>query len=208
MGEGKSTNGDYYSFQLQLDFDANDTKAKVRMSMQGYRDNELNFACSNIVLPNSSVTTDAAGPTLRETGDELVSVDSFSSERPELRLIEYTLGQKNGKAVAAYRATELKRKSSARKVPIVFEKSLCSIVANEYSNTWSITCNNGKTGSGKFTGADSQGHVAGEGVFDGAVLSFVHRKCFFQINCSSLLQNLIAEATQVSRSNLYDEDSR
>lgn len=45
-GKGKSDRGDYYNYQLSLDLDLNDTEAKVVMTMQGYRDNELQFRCS------------------------------------------------------------------------------------------------------------------------------------------------------------------
>ena len=44
-GKGKSKMGEYYNYQLRLDLDSNDTEAKVVMTMQGYRDNELRFRC-------------------------------------------------------------------------------------------------------------------------------------------------------------------
>ena len=62
-GKGKSDKGDYYNYQLQLDLDSNDTEARIRMTMQGYRDNELQFRCvtggSNQLVASDSATAQA-----------------------------------------------------------------------------------------------------------------------------------------------------
>jgi hypothetical protein len=84
-GKGRSTKGDYYNYQLRLDLDSNDTEAKVVMTMQGYRDNELQFRCV-AVGSNQLVADDSTTVETRDTESNSTRVIELQSQNAKLYL--------------------------------------------------------------------------------------------------------------------------
>jgi hypothetical protein len=84
-GKGKSKMGDYYNYQLRLDLDSNDTEAKIVMTMQGYRDNELQFRCV-AGGSNQLVTDDSTTVQTRDTESNATRVIELQSPKGKLRL--------------------------------------------------------------------------------------------------------------------------
>ena len=137
----------------------------------------------------------------------LFSTNTFSKEwlksetavLPEIRIVSYQLKRSmsseavNGEAFVSYRKGQTTRKSSNRNSPIIIDNLLCNLNVDDYARTWNIThCPDGSSGSGRFTGLDSQGNVRGQGTFKRQAISFTYRKCFFTASCKQKRNELLA----------------
>lgn len=114
------------------------------------------------------------------------------ADRPILRRLEYSLGNKSGIGLIGYTKSELSRQMDKRLSPILFEGEVCNVISSDFSRRWSAFCPSGLNGVGIFTGVDSAGVVTGEGSFDGQNFVFKHSECNDESICRQMKQTLLA----------------